>query len=335
MKIGGPPPQDSYGRSEPPGTGRGYYDDQYNSSQPAGSGGYSRSQGNNYPPVDSGGQQYHDSYDTRHDYGKPPAHRSQHDSDDHGYQRSDGYRYSGSDNYRSPPRHQGGPPVDRDYNSSGYEYDSFRPPGRGQYSGGGPNQFGNNSYNRDRSDYYQSDYSNTTPQKQPIDSPSFASRQYSNYKGPSPPMSKGPTDSYYSEQRSPPNRRDYSGPPYGSSSSNSTSYTSQSTGYGTNSTTRKGTDSVNSSNTSTGNPNRNPSFASPPHPQQSKYSSYAMSSYSTGYGGGSSLNQSGSSQSNQSSGVSQSTSSTSANRAGGTNTGYIPSQGYTKPGPPF
>ena len=367
-QTGGPPP-DSYG------TRGYYDDQYNQAQGPPPPNYPPGPRGDNFgPPGRSAGQYREQSYGNSQGYDgrrSPPPPMSD-NSDNYPYQR-DSYRGTGNTGYSSlplsgnyhssppgnPSPHGGSnaPPPSNyrdygtgEYRSGGYDYNNSGPPSRvAQYGGSGPSQ---SNYSRE-TDYYSdshSDYSSRgPPPPHRQGSPPFSHQSVNYSKGiSSSPSDTGPSqmsgskgtlgeNRYYGvpSHQSPQHgsRRESrftSGSSYVSSepsqnfSSTSSTSSHMKTGYGSIPTTGE-LSSRNNSNTGGRN------FTSP-HQQ----SSYSMPSFSTGYGGSSvtSLSPQSNHQhrpgSNTSSGGSGSASSRQP-----TSTGYVPTQSYTKPGPPF
>ena len=369
--TGGPPP-DFYGNQPPPS--RGYYDDQYNSSSshlyPPPPPSHQVSRGEGYgPPSSKVSGHYHDDYNKGYEGGSGGYTQSR-QSDDY-YTHNDypprvgGTGYSGShsrSSYRSPPPNNppgSGPPPppttgytgSRDYGNerSGYDYNSGPPPrdtgvSQGSYSherrdypfdgppGGG---YGNQSSTRQTSPFSRrtgyegsTSYSRGSPHSSPSLPPARKSppRDQSNenrFYGMPQATSQGPRrESRFSSAQS-----------YGSQDqlqSTNQSYSSHhaKTGGGHGGSSSTQSSSPGTQNRGSGGMGSNIGQFSNPHGGSSKFSSstgssYSMSSFSTGYGAPPPSNQR-----QQNTGGSRNVSLT-------TNTGFLPSQSYTKPGPPF
>ena len=369
--TGGPPP-DFYSNQPPPS--RGYYDDQYNSSShqyPPPPPSHQVSRGEGYGPSSSKvSGHYHDDYNKGYEGGSGGYTQSRQSDDYYAHNdypgRVGGTGYSGShsrSSYRSPPPNNppgSGPPPppstgytgSRDYGNygnerSGYDYNSGPPPrdtggSQGSYSherrdypfdgppGGG---YGNQSSTRETSPYLRrtgyegsTSYSRGSPHSSPSLPPARKSppRDQSNenrFYGMPQATSQGPrresrfssAQSYGSQDQLQPTNQSYS------------SHHAKTGGHGGSSSTQSS--SPGTQNRGSSGMGSNIGQFSTPHGGSSKFSStgssYSMSSFSTGYGAPPPSNQR-----QQNTGGSRNVSLT-------TNTGFLPSQSYTKPGPPF
>ena len=343
---------------------RGYYSDQYkpSSQPPQQHGSYQEPaplpppQRDSYGPPSSRGQ---DEYSRGYDYSSeaPPPTDSYYSSGEYsGHGGSGGHEGSGSGYRGSPPRNVSGHPPSSGYGSRDYGggYGSERPEQ-------GYSQSLSGNYRDQRNDYpydvpSQDGYSNQANMgRQP--SPPFSRRFPSSYDGPQgeggrpytrnegsllpPPgrksyeqQSGGNESRFYGSQQSPQRQESHfssGGPMYrGPQDSNPMNQ-----GYSAKGNPAGVYGSSNPPNTAEGSDESSQSRG-PPSGSQCGYSSYSISSYSTGYG---SASQSGGQRSSSVGGSGGSAPSSGGlgpgSRGPVTNTGFIPSQSYTKPGPPF
>ena len=313
-------------------------------------------QRDSYGPPSSRGR---DEYSRGYDYSSeaPPPTDNYYSSGEYsGHGGSGGHEGSGSGYRGSPPSNVSGHPPSSGYGSRDYGggYGSERPEQ-------GYSQPLSGNYRDQCNDYPydvppQDGYSNRANMCRQL-SPPFSQRLPTTYDGPQgegrrpytrnegsllpPPgrksyeqQSGGNESRFYGSQQSPQRQESHfgsSGPMYrGPPDSNPMNQ-----GYSAKGNPAGVYGSSNPPNTAQGSDESSQSRG-PPSGSQSGYSSYSVSSYSTGYG---STSQSGGQRWSSVGGSGGSAPSSVGLRPGSrgpvTNTGFMPSQSYTKPGPPF